>query len=166
LQVYGDFIELFSKMNFKFLSSRTFPLDLTGLRQNAACLQGFRLESAGHSVETSHALGPEVLRGRSIRLVGEKEESAILKQRDADATVHGETSNLDARGMTKDPGILALSEITFDKSHRFAVLKYVFLCGSHCNAGAIIVLEKVGSHWSASTRRACSAEVNRDNPRS
>lgn len=165
LQVYGDFVESFSKTNFKFLSNKTFPLDLSSVGENAACLQGLQLEGADESRSTVHSLSPEVLRGHSIHLVGEQEESAILKQRDADAAAHGGNSTKDASGMAKDPGVLALSEIAFDKSHHFAVLKYVFLCGSHCNSGAVLVLEKVGSRWTGTTRRPCSFAVNRDNPR-
>lgn len=165
LQVYGDFIESFSKMNFKFLSNRTFPLDLSSVGKHAACLQGLQFEGTEESSKAVHSLGPEVLRGHSIHLIGEQEESAILKQRDAAVAAHGADSTKDASGMTKDHGVLALSEIAFDKSHHFAVLKYVFLCGSHCNSGAILVLEEVGSRWTSTTRRPCSFAVNRDNPR-
>jgi len=164
LQVYGDFIESFSKMNFKFLSTRTFPLDLSSVGKDAACLQGLQLEGTDESRRAVHSLSPEVLRGHPIQLIGEKEESAILKQRDANMVAHGGNSSKDASG-TKDPGVLALSEIAFDKSHHFAVLKYVFLCGSHCNSGAVLVLEKVGSRWTGTTRRPCSFAVNRDSPR-
>jgi len=165
LQVYGDFIESFSKMNFKFLANKTFPLDLTIVGKDAACLQGIELEGTEESSKLIHSIGPEVLRGRSIHLIGDRQELTILKQRDAEVAAHGADSMMDASGMTKDPGVLALSEIVFDKGHRFAVLKYVFLCGSHCNSGAILVLEKVGSRWTGTTRRACNVAVNRDSPR-
>jgi hypothetical protein len=89
LQVYGDFIESFSKTNFKFLSNRTFPLDLSGVGKDAACLQGVELEGVDESRNMVHELSPEVLRGHSIHLIGEQEESAILKQRDADVAAHG-----------------------------------------------------------------------------
>lgn len=169
LQVYGDFVELFSKTNFKVLSDRTFPLDLSGIGKDAPCLRGIELEGTELSTDKMvHSLGPEVLRGHSIRIIGEQEESAILKQRDAGLAAHGADFPKDTSGMTKDPGVLALSEIAFDKSHHFAVLKYVFLCGSHCNSGAVLVLEKVGSRWSATDaiRRTCSIMVNSSKPRS
>jgi hypothetical protein len=163
LQVYGDFIG--SSANFKYLSNKTFPLDLSSLAKDAPCLQGFQLEVSDESTKAAHSIGSQVLRGRSIQLVGEQEESKILRQRDADVAAHGVDSTMDASGMVKDPGVLALSEIAFDKNHHFAVLKYVFLCGSHCNSGAVVVLEKVGSRWTGTTRRPCSFAVNRDNPR-
>ena len=49
--------------------------------------------------------------------------------------------------------------------HHFAVLKYVFLCGSRCNSAAILVLEKVDPQWTTQNRRPCSFAMNRDNPR-
>jgi hypothetical protein len=165
LQVYSDFIESVRKTNFKALSNRTFPLDLSGLGKDAACLQGLQLEDTQESSHSIHSLGSEVLRGHSIQIVDEQQEASILKQRDSDVTTHGKDYLNDASGIPRDLGVLALSEIVFDKSHRFAVLKYVFLCGAHCNSGAILVLEKVGSQWTGKTRRACTFEMNRDNPR-
>jgi len=166
LQVYGDFIDSFSKMNFKFLSNTTFSLDLSTIRKDAACLQGIQLQDAEKTGKVVHSLDLQVLRGHSIRLIGEHEELAILKQRDAQIAAHGTDSVMDASGMTRDPGMLELSELNFDKTGHFAILKYVFLCGSHCNSGAILVLKKVGSRWTGTTRRACSVIVNDEHPRS
>jgi hypothetical protein len=76
-----------------------------------------------------------------------------LKQRDIDVVAHVRDSMADASEMKGDPGTLARSEITFDKSHHFVVLKYVFLCGSRCNSPAILVLEKAGPQWTTQNRR-------------
>jgi len=161
LQVYGDFLESFSKMNFKFLSNRTFPLDPSRVGKDAACLKGLQIE-AEKAGSTVHVLGPGVLRGRSVRLIDGREESAILKERDEKTSANGADSTNDK---AIDPGVLAISEIVFDNSHHFALLKYVFLCGSHCNSGAILILEKVGSQWIGTTRRPCSFVLNDANPR-
>jgi hypothetical protein len=162
LQVYGDFIESMSKAHFSLLSNRTFPLDLTNLPKDSTCLHDIDLESSEAARKGAHPLGPEVLRGKAIRLVGQGEESVIMRQRDAGGT----NSRRDSSGMMEDLGILALSEIVFDKTHHFAVVKYVFICGSRCNSGAILVLEKVGSSWSSATRRPCSWAPTTDKPRS
>ena len=109
-----------------------------------------------------------MLRGKPIRIINEQEESAVLKRRDADVAAQRTGSTKDASSLRKDLGILALSEIVFDNTHHFAILKYVFLCGSHCNSGAIFVLlGKVGDRWTAS-RRPCEGSVvlNGDSPRS
>jgi hypothetical protein len=44
LQLYSDFIDSFSKTNFKFLSSTTFPLELSALPKAVPCLQGLQLD--------------------------------------------------------------------------------------------------------------------------
>lgn len=161
LQVYGDFVESMTKAHFSFLSDRTFPLDLSDLPKDSACLRGVRLEGAEAAGRGNHVLGPQVLRSTTIRLVNAEQESAILRQRDAD----GVNSQRDASGMMADLGVLALSEIVFDETHHFAVMRYAFICGSHCNSGAILVLEKVGSRWTATTRRPCKFIPTQDNPR-
>ncbi|MGA8072383.1 MAG: hypothetical protein WB995_02835, partial [Candidatus Acidiferrales bacterium] len=120
LQVYGDFIESMRKARFSLLSTRTFPLDLSTLPKNSACLHDIDLQNPEEARNGDHLLGPEVLRNKPIRLVGQSEESAILKQRDADGT----NLRKDSAGMMADLGILALSEIVFDKTHHFAVMKY------------------------------------------
>jgi hypothetical protein len=158
--VYLDFIQSLGKMNFKYVANRTFVLDMSGVEKDAACLKGLTARAPDKSTEDIHILGPQLLQNASIHFVGKDDELAILKQRDI-AKAQDVT---EVHGMIKDPGILALSEIEFDSSHRFAVLKYVFLCGSKCNSGAIVVLEKVGAHWTGTTRRPCSFEVNRENP--
>jgi hypothetical protein len=166
LQVYGDFISPFaSKAKLKFLSNKTFPLDLSSLGKDAPCLRNLDLESGEESGKTFHLLGPDVIRGYSIQLVDSQEESAILKQRDEYVAAHGTDSMMDASGMQKDLGVLVLSEIAFDKNHHFAVLRYVFLSGSRTNSGATLVLEKAGARWTETTRRPCSFSMNQENPR-
>jgi hypothetical protein len=157
-EVYGDFIKSFRKMGFKYLSNRTFPLQLSGVSRDSPCLEGIQLEASAESSKSVHLLNQELLQGQPIHLVSEQEESSLVTQRDS------KSGTADTNGV-QDPGILALSEIAFDKSRRFAVLKYVFICGSHCNSGAILTLEKVGSKWTGTTRRPCSFLLNNDNPR-
>ncbi len=49
-----------------------------------------------------------------------------MRHGDIDVVTHVADSKAATSEMKADPGILALSEITFDKSHHFAVLKYAF----------------------------------------
>lgn len=165
--VYANFIDSFMKTKFKSLSRRTFPLDLSGIAKDAACLHGLDLESPTASGNAGHLLGAEAVRGTSIRLLNADEEFAALKERDADSASHSDEPRRDTASLTSDPGILALSEIVFDKTHQFAVLKYVFLCGSRCNSGAILVLEKTGGSW-LPKRLPCNGSIvlNSENPRS
>src|SRR5208283_1795077 len=110
-------------------------LDVSSLGGDAPCLQGLELERAAESGKAVHSLGREVLRGRSVEFVGEKEVASLLKERDEERAANPSGSKKDSTGTAKDPGILVLSEMVFDKSHQFVVLKYLFLCGSRCNSG-------------------------------
>jgi hypothetical protein len=163
-QVYSDFLERFARLNFTSLSNRTFSFDLSSVAKDAPCLHDLQFEEARKSSGVVHSLTAKVLRGRSIPLVSVQEESEILKQRDAKRATQSTMSKTDGSNAPIDLGILALSEVIFDKSHHYVVLRYVLLCGSRCNSGAVIVLEKVGSQWTR-IRRACSATMNQDQPR-
>lgn len=157
-KIYGDLIESLSKTKFKFLSNTTFPLELSTLGPNPACLRDLNFDNSDESSSSAHLLDRRVLRKQSqLQLVGKEKESSILRRRDELA------NGGDTRVLT-DPGVLKLSEIKFDKTHHFVIIKYVFLCGLHCNSGAVLVLEKSGSRWIGSSRRPCSFLVNADNP--
>lgn len=157
-QIYGDFIESLIKTNFSFISKSTFPLRLSSLGDHPACLEGLKFDTADESSISTHDLDRQVLRrAPQIRFVGKNEQLSILQQRD-------EAAHRGNGHFEKDPGVLALSEIKLDTDHHFAVVKYVFLCGVHCNSGAILVLEKSGSRWIGTTRRPCSFVVNSESP--
>jgi hypothetical protein len=59
-----------------------------------------------------------------------------------------------------DLNFLVLSEIVFDVKHQFALLKYLVVCGHHCDSGATLIMEKIDGHWAASSRRPCAMFVN------
>jgi hypothetical protein len=163
-QVYSDFLDRFSKVNFKFMSNRTFSFDLSNVKKDAACLKGLQFERTEESSTTVHLLDAKILRGRSVPIIGDQEESAILKRRDVEMASHKADSKTEPSGTATDVGVLALSELVFDKSRQFAVLRYILLCGTHCNSGAILVLEKIESHWTP-VRHACSVTMNQGKPR-
>jgi hypothetical protein len=58
-----------------------------------------------------------------------------------------------------DGGWLCLSEIAFDKEHRFALVAYRYICGFLCGNGATVVLENVGGEWKAADR-VCSRWIS------
>jgi hypothetical protein len=164
-QVYSDFLDRFSKLNFKFLSNRTFSFDLSTVGKDAPCLKGLQFERTGEPSATVHLLDANILRSRSVHMIGDDEESEILKHRDVEMALHKADSKTAPSGTATDLGVLTLSEIVFDKSRQFAVLRYILLCGTRCNSGAILVLEKIGSHWTP-VRHACSVTMNQGKPRS
>jgi hypothetical protein len=52
VQVYADLIDSFTRTGFKLLSSKTFPLNLSVVANDAVCLQGVHLESTDESALT------------------------------------------------------------------------------------------------------------------
>jgi hypothetical protein len=44
-------------------------------------------------------------------------------------------------------GLLTLSEIAFDRDHRYAVMAYGFTCGGLCGEGGTLVFEKRDGEW-------------------
>ena len=54
---------------------------------------------------------------------------------------------------------LVLSEVAFDKTHQYAVLNYVFVCGTQCKTSQTFVMERVGAQWKVKGR-PCTMTVN------
>jgi hypothetical protein len=52
-----------------------------------------------------------------------------------------------------------MSEIAFDKDHRFGVVSYSFWCGSLCGNGSTLVFEKVDGVWK-NANRPCGGWVS------
>ena len=46
-----------------------------------------------------------------------------------------------------ETGLFSLSEIAFDKEHRYAVVAYSFVCGGLCGNGETLVLRRTGQAW-------------------
>jgi hypothetical protein len=159
-QVYADFVESMSaSKRFRIVSATTYPFDISVLDKNAPCLKDLELQDPQDSQKIIHQLDPEILRKNPVRLVNADEEAEILRRKDAEAAAHPNAK--DASIDDVDPGVLELSEIVFDKSRHFAVLKLVYRVGSRSsNIVAILVLEKVDSHWVGTTRRPCKWSMN------
>jgi hypothetical protein len=157
---YRHFMQSLTKMNIRFVSRRTFSFDLSSVPNKAPCLRGLQFEHANHRKERTHALTAAELPNPSMRLVDEPGEAAILQQMDSRKS-SGQSEQ------ASDPGVLALSEVIFDETHHFAILKYALLCGVHCNSSAILVLEKTELGWTGTSRRPCSfGPLNQPDPRS
>jgi hypothetical protein len=164
LQVYADFIDTMSaNKNFNLISNATHPFDASILEKNAPCLRDLVLQNSQDAKNTQHSLDPGILRGKPIRLVASDEEFAILKQHDSSAAAHPDPTKQFSMENTY-LGVAEFSEIVFDETRRFAVLKYVLRCGLQCNSGEILVLEKVDSHWIGNTRRPCKFLPKSENP--
>jgi hypothetical protein len=164
VRVYGDFLDIFSSLHFRRIANQTAPFAPSDLPQGSPCVHGMVLENQSSARRVLHRFGPEIISGRDLILVDPIEQARILEQKEIEGKSHGDKSQEELIKMTErvasDYGFLALSEIVFDQTHRFAVLKYLYFCGSRCKQGGTLVMEKVGSSWTASTRRPCTTIIN------
>lgn len=157
LSVYRGFFDKFVGLRIKHLSSLTMPLDFNGFPEGRPCLSGIELGNSSKALNTNHAFGPEITKGRELDLVDPVEQMELLKQRDMLSANQPKR----AAGESGDVlNFLILSEIAFDTTHRFAVVKYLRVCGEHCDSGATLVMEKVDGRWTTSSRRPCAMFVN------
>jgi hypothetical protein len=156
LSVYRGFLDKLAALHIKNLSSFTMPLDFNGFPEGRPCLSGIELENSSKALNTSHAFGPEITKERELNLVDSVEQMELFKQRG----VASANQPKQAAQSESDLNFFIFSEIAFDTTHKFAVVKYLRVCGEHCDFGATLVLEKVGGRWTTSSRRPCAMFVN------
>ena len=135
------------------VSDVTYLLDLKSDQSgmNCDCLQDLYLEdsSAFHSF---HELTADILPGKKTVLVDPARQAQIVRANDPDRTMRmGKTVHTAVRD-AEATGLFSLSEIAFDRSHHYAIVRYGFWCGSLCGDGETLVFEKVGGQWKKTDR--------------
>src|ERR1700736_3191089 len=113
LQVYSSFLDSFSTLHFTHLANRTGRLDLSDVPEGSACLQGIEFENLPESRRMLHSFGPEITKGRNLKLVDPLEQAKILRG-ETDSASQKEKSNQRTTEVTSESGFVALSEIAFD----------------------------------------------------
>lgn len=106
------------------LEDQTVPLDW---RQTEACLRGLDFSSK-RSRGTLHSIGGQL--------------PSTLKEGAANSSGSSDDSHV-----ASAVGALSLSEIAFDKAHRYALVGYEFHCGVLCGEKVRILFEKVNGTW-------------------
>ena len=154
--MYRGFLNRFSSLNLRNLSSVTIPFDYKGFPDGRPCLRGLELETVSEPLQTSHTFDQEITKGTDLRLVDQVEQGKLRQQGDASRGNQKEKVTVDAQKPHFDFAYLVLSEIVFDTKHQFALLKYLIVCGQHCVSGATLVMEKVDGKWTTSSRRPCA----------
>jgi hypothetical protein len=156
LSVYRGFLDKFSVLHIKNLSKITLPLDFKGFPEGRPCLTGIELEDPSNAQKTAHIFGSEITSGRELSLVDPVEQTNLLKQRDTASA----NQPKQAAQNGNDLNFLVFSEVAFDTKHKFAVVKYLLVCGEHCDSGATLMMEKIDGRWTTSSRRPCAMFVN------
>ena len=143
------------------VSQTTYPLDpgspMSGL-QGAECLKGIQLENLSTASSSFHELPPEVLPGKRMKFVDPKKQARVVHSNDPGHTIRRGQSVKDAVETAFSTALFSMSEIAFDKEHRFGVVSYRFWCGSLCGNGSTLVFEKVNGEW-RNAERSCGAWI-------
>lgn len=144
------------------VSRNTYPLDpaspMNGLQQSG-CLDGIQLENLQAASSSFHRLPPEVLPDKSMKLVDPGKQTKIVHTKDPSRTIREGKQVNDAVQDAFFAALFSMSEIAFDKEHRFAVVAYTFWCGSLCGNGSTLVFEKVNGRW-RNAKRGCAGWVS------
>jgi hypothetical protein len=111
------------------------------------CLQGIKLGNLPVASHSFHQLTEDLVWGINARLVNSKKHLKIARANDPSKTIRRGKSVEDAVRNAFVTGLFSMSEIAFDKEHRYAVVSYSFWCGSLCGNGATIVFENVNGVW-------------------
>lgn len=132
------------------VSAKTYPLDpsasTTGFDQ-PECLGGVQLDNLSSASHSYHELPAEVLPSKAITLVDPKRQAVIVHSNDPSNTIGKGMPVKDAVAAAFNSGLFSMSEIAFDKEHRFAAVRYSFWCGSLCGHGSTLVFEKSNGEW-------------------
>lgn len=140
----------------------TYPLDpnasTTGFNQ-PECLKGIQLQDLSKVSSSFHELSAEVLPSRTMRLVDPAAQSQIVHLNDPSNTIRKGKPVRDAVEAAFSTGLFSMSEIAFDKEHRFAAVSYSFWCGSLCGHGGTLVFENVHGEW-RNVNRNCGGWIS------
>jgi hypothetical protein len=83
LSVYQGFLNRFSSLNIRNLSSVTISFDFKGFPDGRPCLGGLELESVSEPLQTTHSLDQEITKRTDIRLVDPLEQGKLRQEGDA-----------------------------------------------------------------------------------
>jgi hypothetical protein len=156
MEVYRAFLSSYtngSKSSRLNLANRTQPLDLAEQTGPNGCLKGIDFDETGHPDSAFHKFDALTALPKNIVLVDPDRQSTTIKEHDPDRTMRQGTPVKDAVDAAFASGLLTVSEIAFDKTHRYAVMSFSFVCGGLCGHGETIVFQNVDGKWKRAERR-------------
>jgi hypothetical protein len=140
-----------SRLNLSKLTSVFNPAEEKG----DGCLKGIQFDIGGRFGSTIHEFDPHIALPTNVRLVDPNDQRKSIEQNDPG---HAIRQGKDVNGAVEAgfaAGLLTLSEVAFDKGHRYAAMNFSFVCGGLCGHGSTIVFEKRNGKWQES-KRPCS----------
>ena len=161
LNVYRSWLDIIGvQLHIKNLANVTVPFDFKGFPEGRPCLRGIELENPPEYLRTIRQFGPEIVKGRELTLVERHEQLQLFRKRDEASRNTPNQAAQDGAEANNDLKFVIFSEIAFDTGHQVAVLKYILVCGEHCDSGATRVMEKVDGRWTAKPRLVCAGFFN------
>jgi hypothetical protein len=155
IEVYRAFLSSYTNGNKSphlNLAKRTSALDLTDEKEGA-CLKGIDLDGAAHPESVVHEFDPKASLRENITVVDTDEQGRVIRKNDPSQTMRQGAPVNQAVDRAFAAGLLTLSEVAFDKTRQYAVMKFSFVCGGLCGHGSTVVFQKRRGQWK---------ELNRD----
>jgi hypothetical protein len=161
LNVYRGFLDTLSQpLHIKNLANLTIPFDFKGFPESRPCLKGIELENLSESGRLTHEFGPEILKGRELRLVDRHKQLQLFRKQSAGSANQSKQGTRNAAEAGEDEKFVIFSEIPFDTKRQLALVKYILVCGEHCDSGGTLVMERVGGRWAPRYGFACASFIN------
>jgi hypothetical protein len=112
------------------------------------CDKGLDLEPVVPTVvHRFRAADLQQLGSDTIVLVDSEWQTKEVAENDPGKTIGEGRSIEDAVRNGFAHGLVTLSEIRFDKTHKHAIVSYGFYCGSLCGNGGTVILENADGTW-------------------
>src|ERR1051326_9017844 len=162
IDVYRAFLSSYangSKSPHLNLAKRTDALKLPDEKGEGGCLKGIDLDVSAHPDTVIHEFDPKLSLRENITLVDVDEQGRVIRENDPDRTMRQGTPVNQAVDRAFASGLLTLSEVAFDKTHQYAVMKFSFRCGGLCGQGATPVFQKRQGQWKE-LKRECGGWIS------
>jgi hypothetical protein len=160
IEVYRTFLRSYTRGNdagVTNLANRTSPLDFWPSKGIPECLHGIEFEGLRKAGSTIHIIDSRVIVPGKIVLVNPEKQSKVVKENDPSRNQSKSVDEAVKEAFAS--GMLTLSEISFDKTHHYAVMSFGFVCGMLCGNGRTIVFEKIKGKW-RETQRQCDGWIS------
>jgi hypothetical protein len=111
------------------------------------------LENEKEAGITNHLFDPKTALPKNVILADPHKQSAPIRENGPQTIIReGRKSVEEAVEAVFISGVLSLSEIAFDKTHKYAIMSFSFACGRLCGHGETIVFEEAGGEWQETKR--------------
>jgi len=137
------------------LADRTELFERTEGASDLGCTRGIRPNDP-NPVPVVHRIASSAMLGPKLVLVDPDHQQEQIKKNDPQNLLkraiddHEQVTDKQLDDSVKqafETGVFSLSEIGFDKEHRYAVVAYSFVCGGLCGSGNTLILRKAGKKW-------------------